>query len=151
MARQKSRSKSKVQAVKTLNYNCDYGGITVQKANKINGQADYVDINIGSVSDELWISSDYGSIDIKELEASFNNLDIETQYTGVNIGYKEECDFNIDIKTSYGVVKLDNSIIVNHKSNSNFKKDYQGYYGAQDTSNSLKVSSSYGGIKIFKN
>ncbi len=144
-------TQSKFKSVKYLNYNCDYGGIRVQNVNKIIGNSDYVDTKIGNVSKELNIESDYGSIEVDALQSSIQSVTIDTDYTGIYIGYNDGANFDFIIKTSYGGIKLDESISVQKKYVKDSKKDYQGYVGQKSSGNTVNIYSSYGGIKLRKN
>ncbi|GAA4278917.1 DUF4097 family beta strand repeat-containing protein [Aquimarina mytili] len=144
-------TKSKFKSVKHLNYNCDYGSLSIENADKVFGDSDYVGIRIGSISEDLSITSSYGSIDVQALQSSFKNVTIKSNYTGVEIGYENDCNFNFDIKTSYGGINVDESINVQKKYVKSSKKDYQGYHGKADSGGTVTISSSYGGIKLRQN
>ncbi|WP_062055344.1 hypothetical protein [Aquimarina longa] len=144
-------TQSKFKSINTINYNCDYGGIRIENGTKITGDSDYVNTKIGNVSKELSINSDYGSIDIRSLQPSFKNVTIKTDYTGLTIGYENECTFDFAIKNSYGGIKLDESINIKTKYIKGSKKDYLGHYGNNTSGNTINITSSYGGIKLRKN
>ncbi len=144
-------TQSRFKSIENLNYNCDYGGIHIENGGNVVGDSDYLNTKIKNISNELIINSDYGSIDIQNLDPSFKNVTIKTDYTGVRIGYKETCNFDISLKTSYGGIKVDESIEVNKKYVKDSKKEYQGYYGTKNSGNSITILSSYGGIKLSKN
>lgn len=97
------------------------------------------------------INSDYGSIDIKNLESTTKNVNIRTDYTGVSIGYDSNLNFDFVVKTSYGGINLDDSINTMKKSKDNSSKDYRGYHGEKNSGNSIDISTSYGGVKLRKN
>ncbi len=144
-------TQSKFKSVKSLIYNCDYGGLRVEDVGKIVGDSDYVSTKIGSVSRELSIESDYGSIEVRSLQPSFRSVLIDTDYTGINIGYEEGCVFDFTFRTSYGGIHLEESITVQKKYVKSSKKDYQGYNGQSNSGNTINITSSYGGIKLRKN
>ncbi|GAA4274219.1 hypothetical protein U6A24_22265 [Aquimarina gracilis] len=144
-------TQSKFKSIGDLSYNCDYGGLKVEKGGKIIGSSDYVNTKIGTVSKELNIESDYGSLEIYALQSSFNEVAIDTDYTRVDIGYEDGCTFDFYIKTSYGGIKLDDGISVQKKYVKDSKKEYEGYNGTRNSGNTINITSSYGGIKLRKN
>ncbi|WP_103068516.1 DUF4097 family beta strand repeat-containing protein [Aquimarina sediminis] len=144
-------TQSKFKTIKTLNYNCDYGAIRIENGGKVVGDSDYVSTKIGSISEELSINSDYGSINVQTLKSSFKNVTIKTDYTGIDLGYEDGSAFNFKIRTSYGGIKVDESITVQKKYSKSSTKDYQGYYGQSNSPNTINITSSYGGIKLRKN
>ncbi|MBP2831995.1 DUF4097 family beta strand repeat protein [Aquimarina sp. U1-2] len=143
-------TQSKFKSVANLTYNCDYGGIRIENADKIIGSSDYVSTKIGAVSKELNIESDYGSLEIYALLPSFKSITVDTDYTRVDISYNEDCVFDFDIKASYGGIQLDEGINIQKKYVKDSKKDYQGYYGKKNSGNTISITSSYGGIKLRK-
>ncbi|MDH7446547.1 hypothetical protein [Aquimarina sp. 2201CG14-23] len=144
-------TQSKITAVKTLNYNCDYGSLKVENVGEFRGNGDYLDTNIGNVSSGVNINSDYGSIQIKNLESTTKNVNIRTDYTGVSIGYESSLNFDFVIKTSYGSINLDDGINIMKKNKENSSKNYQGYHGQKNSGNTINISTSYGGVKLIKN
>ncbi len=144
-------TQSKFKSVKNLNYNCDYGGLRVESTQKMIGDSDYVNTKIGSVSKELSISSDYGSIEVRSLQPTIKSVLIKTDYTGIDIGYVDGCNFDFTMRTSYGGIKVDENTTVQKKYVKDSKKDYQGYIGQPNSGNTVDITSSYGGIKLRKN
>ncbi|WP_299436888.1 hypothetical protein [uncultured Aquimarina sp.] len=144
-------TKSKIKSVKGLNYNCDYGSLKVDNVGFFKGNGDYLDTDIGNVSNSVSINSDYGSINIKNLESTTKNVTIRTDYTGVSIGYDSNLNFDFDIKTSYGGITLSDDINVMKKNKQNSSKDYQGYHGQKNSGNLINISTSYGSVKLRKN
>jgi len=144
-------NESTVLNVKKLNYNCDYGSLKAGNIEVFKGNGDYLDTNIGSVKTSVDINSDYGSIDIINLEPSVKNVTIRTDYTGVYIGYDTNLSFDFVIRTSYGGINLDEDIDVLKKTRENSSKDYRGYRGEKNSGAIIDISSSYGGIKLRKN
>jgi len=144
-------TQSKFNTVKELNYNCDYGGIRINSADMINGNGDYLKTKIGEVGKSITVSSDYGSIGIKELKSSAKAVTIKTSYSGVSIGFDNEAKFNFLIKTSYGGVKLDESIQIEKSQKHSNRKEYEGFYGSANSGNNITISSSYGSVKLINN
>ncbi|MBQ4819536.1 hypothetical protein [Aquimarina sp. MMG016] len=144
-------TQSKIGSVKDLNYNCDYGDIRVENVGSMVGIGDYVGIKVGSVSNKLDVSSDYGSLNVKNLKSSTRSVNIKTDYTGVDLMYEGGFNFDFKIKTSYGGIKLDQNITIQKKYKNNSNKDYEGYNGQPNSGNTINISSSYGGIKLIQN
>ncbi|WP_378173733.1 hypothetical protein [Aquimarina sp. SS2-1] len=144
-------TQSKIITAKELTYNCDYGSLKIENVGIFKGNGDYLDTNIGNVKNSIDINSDYGSIDIKNLESTTKNVTIRTDYTGVDIGYNNALNFDFVIKTSYGGINLDDDISILKKNKENSSKDYQGYRGQKNSGATINISTSYGGVKLRKN
>ncbi len=137
---------SKIKKIGQLEFNCDYGSLQIDKATYIKGNGNYLDTKIGNVSSKIDISSDYGAIVIKKLNKSIASVNINTNYTGVQIGYDPSCNFDCIIKTSYGGITTDIETLQKNKEITS--KRYEGYYGTDTTSNTIAISTSYGNVKL---
>ncbi len=144
-------SKSRIITAQELDYNCDYGSLKTENIGSFKGNGDYLDTNIVNISNEVAINSDYGSIDIENLQSTTKRVSIKTDYTGVDIGFDPDWNFNFSIRTSYGGIKLNENINILKKSKNNSSKDYQGYYGQKNSNNTIDISTSFGSVKLRKN
>lgn len=136
--------------VKNLSYSCDYGSIKIEKVNELKGNGDYITAKIGTISGTAQITSDYGSIKIDRMAASAGNLTINTNYTGVKIGYDAGYHFDFDIKLSYAGLSGDADFNFKYKSEKHSDKHYQGSYGSSGK-NKVLINSDYGGVTFTKN
>ena len=121
------------------------------KARRKHGVEWIVSWKVGIIFIKIVIEPVVGSIDVETLKSSISTVSIDTDYTGVDIGYEDGGSFNFYIKTSYGGIKLDDSINVQKKYSKDSKKEYQGYVGEPNSGNTMNIYSSYGGIRIRKN
>lgn len=144
-------SQSILENVKDCDYNCDYGGLKILNVEVLEGNGDYLDTNIGTVKKSLIIQSDYGSIDIKNLEPSVKNVSLRTDYTGIRIGYDKDLDFDFIIKTSYGGINLPEDVTILKKDKGTTNKEYEGYRGNKNSGCTIDIGTSYGGVKLFQN
>ncbi|RZS90650.1 hypothetical protein [Aquimarina brevivitae] len=144
-------TQSKLDNVKELNYNCDYGGLKLGNTGSINGVGDYVDIKINTVSDKLVLNTDYGSIIVHKLQPSVKEVIIDADYSGVELNVAPDFNFDFNLKASYGGINVDSDFTVKHKDTKGTSKEYKGYYGTENSGNSIIISSSYGGVKLHKN
>lgn len=142
---------SKVNEMKNLTYSSDYGKLEIGKVVNVQGQGDYINVWFGKVHGSMDIRSSYGSVKITEMAPDAGNLQLRTDYTGIKVGYAPDYHFNFEIQTSYaGVSGKDNLTIVTsiEKSTDNY---YKGYYGSNNSGNSVNINSDYGGVSFNKN
>ncbi len=142
---------SKVGSIEKIDYYCDYAQLQIEEAAIIHGHGEYLLTRIGSISDELKIVSDYGSLDIKELKETTQNVTIDTDYTGVQIGYAPIYDFKFLLESNFGGIDLDDNVVTTKKNETNFKKIYEGYNGTANSTNFIKIQTNYGNILLKKN
>lgn len=143
-------SKSEFGNIKDLNYTCDYGSITIEEIGKLRGRGDYLSARIDRVREDLNITADYGSIKIEEVLPSANNIRIQSDYTGIKLGYHNDYQFKFDIKLEYAGLsgKEDLTILKEHKRSSD--RSYEGYHGDASSSNTVSINSKYGGVTLYK-
>lgn len=145
-------TQSKIEYANELTYNCDYGSLRTGNIGVLKGNGDYLDIDVESISEILAVNSDYGSIDVQTLKSTTKEVAIKTDYSGVSVGYAADFNFNFSVKTSYGSIKMnEDDVVIMKKSQENTKKFYQGYRGEKNTDNAINISTSYGGVKLYKN
>ena len=144
-------TKSELGKIKDLNYTCDYGSIITEEIEKLRGRGDYLTAKIGRVNKDLNIVADYGSIKIDEISPNANNIRIQSDYTGIKLGYHNDYHFKFDIKLQYAGLsgKEDLTILKEHKRSSD--RSYEGYHGDASSSNTLSINSEYGGVTLYKN
>lgn len=144
-------TKSIVEIAENVNYNCDYGSITVEKANYIKGNGDYLTARFGEVYKNIQLTADYGSIKINRMTANAGNISINSNYTGLTIGYDADYHFNFDIRLEYASLREADGFEFNKKKVESSERYYQGYYGNSNSNNNVKITSDYGSVTFKKN
>ena len=140
-----------VAQMKNLQYNSDYGKIEIAEVNNIQGTGDYINVQLGTVHGNVDIVADYGSLKIANMAQDAGNMQLRTDYTGVKIGYDPNYHFNFEIKTSYSGVSGKDDFEINISEEKNTSRFYKGYYGSNNSGNSVSISSDYGGVSFYKN
>ncbi|NJW52617.1 DUF4097 family beta strand repeat-containing protein [Salinimicrobium oceani] len=141
---------SRFVKVENLSFRNDYGSLKVEKLRNLKGSGDYLGIKLGFVYSSLDISMDYGSLAIDKVMPGLKELRINSDYTGIKIGYDRDASFNFDVKTEYGGVNgISNSnFTVNKRNQSGSENHYQGYYGTSNSGGNISISSSYGSVSF---
>ncbi|WP_452224699.1 hypothetical protein [Lacinutrix chionoecetis] len=145
-------TQSKIDIAEDIIYNCDYGGITIEKANNIKGNGDYLTTLLGDIYKNINITADYGSIKIEKLHKSINNVAIESDYVGIKIGYDPALSFDFNIQLEYGSLKDgDDSFNFIKKRVESSERYYTGYHNSQNSGNLVRINSEYGSVSFYKN
>lgn len=144
-------TKSVVEIAENVTYTCDYGSITIEKANYINGDGDYLTARFGEIYKNIQLTSDYGSIRIDKMTANAGNISIDSDYTGITIGYDASYQFQFDIDLEYASLRGSEDFLFTTKKEASTDKYYKGYYGKSTTNNLIKISSDYGSVTFKKN
>ncbi|WP_299391515.1 hypothetical protein [uncultured Gelidibacter sp.] len=144
-------TKSVVEIAENVTYTCDYGSITIEKANHIKGDGDYITARFGEVYKSIQLSSDYGSIKIDKMTANAGNVTIDSDYTGITIGYDTDYQFKFDIDLDYASLRGADNFQFSSKKEGSSSKNYQGYSGGSNTNNLIKITSDYGSVTFKRN
>ncbi|MDX1601651.1 MAG: hypothetical protein R3209_01170 [Salinimicrobium sediminis] len=139
---------SNILKVENISFNNDYGSLKVERLKNIKGEGDYLGIKLGLVYGSLDINMDYGSLSIQKIMPSFKEMNINSDYTGIKIGYDREAAFGFEVNTSYGGVNgIDNSnFTVNRRNQSSGDNYYAGYHLSENTGGRIRIDSSYGSV-----
>ncbi len=145
-------SNLKILDAKTLNFNCDYGTITAKKIETISGSSDYTTIKIGKLKTKLKVSTDYGAIQIENIEDTFEDILINSDYTSVKMGTKSTNSFQFNINVSYANFSYpeNNTEIFKRIKKSN-NKYFEGVFGTGNPNGTIRINSSYGNVKLKLN
>ncbi len=144
-------TKSRFEIAEDITYNCDYGSLEADKVNNVNGNGDYLSVVLGDVYKNVTIEADYGSIKIKNMTQNAGNVNIESDYVGITIGYDSSYHFNFDLDLDYASLRDSDGFEFNKKRTESGSKYYSGYYGSASSGNLIKINSDYGSVTFNKN
>ncbi|MEO5788419.1 MAG: hypothetical protein ACOH2D_00940 [Gelidibacter sp.] len=144
-------TRSVVEIAEEVSYTCDYGSITIDKANNVKGKGDYLTARFGEVYKNIQVNADYGSIKIDRMTANAGNVSIDSDYTGVTIGYDSGYQFRFDITLEYASLRGAEDFQFTKQKTQSSDKYYQGYYGNSNTNNLIKITSDYGSVTFKRN
>lgn len=141
---------SKIKRVELLQFSGDYGSLTVDKVKRINGSGDYLSTKIGELYQSANLTLEYGSASIEKILKGAGEVKINTDYTGVKIGYDASHPFKFALTSSYGSIKGLDEFEINKQSQSSNKKSYSGHHLNTSGNGNIVINSSYGGITFQK-
>lgn len=144
-------TKSEIETAEDVTFNCDYGSININNANNVTGNGDYLTMRFGDIYKNLSIKGDYGSLKIDQMTANAGNINIQSDYLGITIGYHPDYNFNFDIETEYCSIRNTEGFEFTKKRVESNESYYQGYYGSSSSQNLVKINSEYGNITFKKN
>ena len=144
-------TKSTIKIAENVSYNCDYGSFTVENVNNLSGNGDYLTMVIGDVYKNIEIRADYGSIKIGKMTANAGNVLIQSDYTGITIGYDSSYNFNFELDLQYASLRDSDGFQFTKKRVESTEKYYQGYYGSSSSPNLIKINSDYGSVSFKSN
>ncbi|MCA0131637.1 hypothetical protein [Winogradskyella alexanderae] len=143
-------TKSIIEISENIKYNCDYGSLKVDNVNNIEGNADYLTLRLGNVFKNADLKADYGAIKIDRLASNANNVNINTEFVGVTIGYDPGYSFDFDIDLEYASLKGDEEFNFTNKKIDGSEKYFSGYSGKDNSGNLINIEAEYGSITFKK-
>ncbi|MAZ26120.1 MAG: hypothetical protein CL868_03450 [Cytophagaceae bacterium] len=144
-------SKSVFENVKDINYNCDYGSLNVEKAGKVLGKGDYLTLKMGDIMGDVNLNSNYGSIKIDRLTPEAGNVTIQSDYTGIKLGYASGYNFMFDIRLEYGGFSGEDNLEITKQRTESSKKYYAGHHGSPSAKNMVNINTEYGSVNFYEN
>lgn len=136
---------TKIDSIKDLTFNIDYGSIAVNRGRKIKGNADYVQVKIGEVEEFVDVNLSYGGVKINHIKKGFSLANIQADYATIKVGIDYSEEFVLDISTNYANIKGVQDFTSVHKDND----DYRGYNKNKDTTKRVSINADYGSVSIF--
>lgn len=144
-------TKSVIKFAEDVTYSCDYGSFTAENVNNLSGNGDYLTLVLGDVYKNVDIRADYGSIKIGRMTSNAGSISIQSNYTGITIGYDAAYNFRFDLNLEYASLRDSDGFEFTKKKIESTDKYYAGYYGNSSTFNLIKINSDYGSVTFKKN
>ena len=132
-----------------VRYTSRYGSVKAKKVNSLEGVGNYLTIYVGSLTNDLKLSTRYSNVNVDAVQAKTSNVSIDAAYTGVSVGFTPNFAFDFVVEVKYGDFKYDNEMNVNSKEETNTSKRFTGYYKKKGD-NKVLISSNYGNVKLYK-
>lgn len=142
---------SHILKVENISFNNDYGSFKIDRLKNIKGDGDYLGVKLGLIYGTVILNMDYGSLSIDKMMPSLKNLDLDTDYTSIKIGFDKDAPFTFEVNTSYGGVKgIDqNGFSINKRNQSSGDNNYSGHYLSENSGGKVKINSSYGSVTFM--
>ncbi|WP_299364185.1 hypothetical protein [Winogradskyella sp.] len=141
-------TKSIIEVAENIKYNGDYGSLKVENVNNIEGNGDYLSLRLGNVYKNVNIRGDYGSLKIDRMSSKAKNININSEFMGITIGYDSGYNFDFDIDLDYASLRNSDDFNFTNKHVDGSEKKYDGYHGSQGSGNLVKIKSEYGSVSF---
>ncbi len=137
--------------IKELEYDCDYGNINIDSVENIYGNSSYTTIKIGDLSNSANINSKFSGVKIRKILKGFKNIIIKSGYTNVKVGIDGETSAKLTLDARYGNISYDGELFnFNKILEKTSLKTYNGYFNEKNSQSTIKISTEYGGIKLYQ-
>ena len=128
-----------------------YDKLEIEKVKNFVLVSGYTTVNVSELSKKLSFQGSYASLTVDQIPAGFESLDVDVRYMGVRLGIAESASYRIEGESSYGEIKLDEDNFKYQKHIvENNSTEISGVVGKESSpSSSVKLSASYGSIKLY--
>ena len=141
---------SEFGTIKDLNYVCDYGKLRARTVGKLVGRGDHLTATFETIQGDMNLNTNYGSLRINELSATAGDVVIQSDYTGIKLGYNSNYSFTFNISLEYAGLSGQDDLEMTKKRIESSDKYYEGYYGNANSQNNININSEYGGVTFTK-
>ncbi|MFP4846328.1 hypothetical protein [Winogradskyella sp. PE311] len=145
-----NHTRSQIEFAENIEYDCNFGSLVVDNINNLEGQGNHLTSRIGNVFKNLAIKGSHGSLKIDKIAPKANNINIDTRFTSMTIGYDANFNFNFDLDFAHGSLRDSDGFNFVNKEVDHTSKKYDGYYGTKDSGNMVKISSQHGSVSFKK-
>lgn len=133
-----------------IKYDCNYGNLKFQKINSLTGSGNYLTVSIAEVSSTFTLDTNYSKVSIGTMNDKSGNVNINSGYTDISLGYNPNYAFDFDITARYANIKHDNSLDISVSEVKSNTKRISGFYKKKGQ-NKVNINSNYGNISLTKN
>jgi hypothetical protein len=144
-------TKSEVMEAQSIDYNNDYGALTVGKAGKIMGRGNYIPLRVTTLTGELNVNSDYGSITVDRITGTGGDITIRSDYAGIKLRFDADYYFDFVVDLSYAGFNGKDGLEIMKESKDHSDKYYSGYHGKKGSGNIVNIRSEYGSVTLERN
>ncbi len=131
-----------------LKYNCNYAKLNLGNIVNLDGDGDYLNIKLRQISNALQIKTGYSKVSVDEISDKANAVNIDSDYTAIDLGYHPNFAFNFDIDLKYANLKYDGDFEFSSRQEKSFSKSYEGYYKKSGV-NKITIRSEYGNVSLL--
>lgn len=132
-----------------IKYDCNYGTFKFQKVNSFAGSGNYLTILISELSSNLTSDITYSKLSVGTINDKAGNVNINSSYSDVSLGYNPNYSFDFDIATRYGSIKTADDLEISVSESKSSTKNISGYHKRKGQ-NKVQISSTYGNVSLIK-
>jgi hypothetical protein len=143
-------SNTDIKKCNEINYNCSYGDIQIANGVKVIGRGDYLNTKIGTISNLINVTANYGNLKVNNRSITTKNIAINSSYMGIDFEFNPNYNFDFEFSTQYGGVSDTSGIQYTTKQENDNRGYYKGYYKNSGL-NKVYIKTEYGQINLSKN
>jgi hypothetical protein len=143
-------SKLKIGETSSIVSDAKYDTYNIDKINNLVVTSGYTNVSIGELSKKISFEGSYGSLNVDQIPAGFESIDVDVRYSGVHLGIAENASYKLEGESSYGGIKYDeDNLKFTRRIVENTSSEISGIVGKDEsTTSTVKIKTSYGTVKL---
>ncbi len=143
-------SELEIENAGVVELNGRYGNFKIDNIKSLDGDIQFSGLDIDNIEESIFLKTRHGGeIKIENISIKFKELDIESQFSTINIGVEKGLSATLEFNLEFGNLRA-------HGEGINFSKvikennssEYRGYLGNENATSSIKVSTRHGNIRL---
>jgi hypothetical protein len=141
-------SNSKFLTIERLGFKNDYGKLSIDQINTLEGRGDFLTVQVGTLYKRAELNQEFGSIRIDHINPTANLISVDSEYTGITLGIDPEWDFTYKINLEFASLKSAYPLQHLIQREQSTEKTYKGYSKNETSTNSILIESEFGSVKL---
>lgn len=125
-----------------------HGNVEFEQAVSIVGSAQHSEVEVESISEELSIGVQHGGIELNNLQKGFKRVDIDAQFSKIDLGISKESNFRFDAEASFGNIYVPSEVDLRYKDKEQNSIRYRGSYGGSDADAEIRLRNQHGNTSL---
>ncbi|MCY1520822.1 hypothetical protein D9M68_556140 [compost metagenome] len=125
------------------------GGVTITNAGTLNIDAQYTSVKIAKLKGDLTTKIQYGKLNIEEVETGSRMLNVNADYTSVNLGFSPSFQASFDVAVRYGDFRYGSNVKAKRLGDDrgySSSKNYTGEIGKGSGTAKVSIKASYDSV-----
>ncbi len=124
-----------------------YDGYKIGTINNLVMTAKYSNVEVNTLTKIFKIENNYGNIEISNIPAGFESIDVSSKYASVELGIASDANYILDAKSSYADIKYTN-LNITERIKENHSTEIKGSVGKPNSESKVLIRSEYGEVDL---
>ncbi len=128
-----------------------YGDIEISYADNIVANSKYTDFTIEKIGDSADFDLQYGGVTIDQIDKGFSKIELVGRYTNYKINIEKGANYVLEAEGTYAGIRYPSNLNVVYEKEKGSSHEVRGNQGGAKARSIIKVSLSYGGLRVRNN
>jgi hypothetical protein len=137
-----------IESVERITVSTEYGGLDIGQANQVDFDGEFTGFSLGKLYKRGEFNSEYGSIKIRFVSNSFEELVLNNSFSGIKVYFEEGSAFDFELLSEFGGLSIMDGANVKIEKEGIGEHYLKGYFGSENNNSSVRAESEYGDITL---